>query len=125
MTIFWDSSRAVSLANPGGALGRGQNPARFPKEPVSRRCELDVPLDAAQQIDFELGFEIPNLLAQGRLGGVQAVRGAAEVEIFRDRDEVAKVPQLHDTVPFNRSDVSTRSKQTIESAGAEGGMIGI
>jgi hypothetical protein len=51
-----------------------------------------VPLDAAQQIDFELGFEIPNLLAQGRLRDVQAVRGVAEMEIFRDRDEVAKVP---------------------------------
>ena len=84
-----------------------------------------MPPDAAQQIDFELRFEIPNLLAQGRLGGVKAVRRAAEMEFFRDRDEVAKVPQLHGAVLFNRSDVSTRSKQTIGSVGAESHMIGI
>jgi hypothetical protein len=54
-----------------------------------------MPLNAAQQVDFELRFEISDLLAQGRLGSLDAVRGVAEVEFFRDRDEVAKVPQLH------------------------------
>ena len=82
------------------ALGRGQNPARFPEEPISRRRELDVTPDAPQKIDLELGLEIPDLLAQGRLGGVETVRGAAEVEVLGDRDEVAKVPQLHEAVPF-------------------------
>ena len=110
---------------PRGALCRGQNPARFPKEPASRRRELDVPFDAAQQIDLELGFEIPNLLAQGRLGGVQAVRRAAEMEFFRDRHEVAKVPQLQGGFLFNRSDVSNRSKSTVGSPGAGGHMIEI
>jgi hypothetical protein len=47
------------------------------------------------------------------------------VELFPNRHEVAKVPQLHGGFPFNRSDVSTRSKQTIGSVGAEGCMIGI
>ena len=108
---------------PRCALGRGQNPARFPKEPASRRRELDVPFDAAQQVHFELGFEIPNLLAQGRLGGVQAVRRAAEMELFRDRHEVAKVPQLQGGFLFIRSDVSKRSKSTMGSLGAAGHMI--
>lgn len=88
----------------GRALRGGENLARFPKEPISRRCELDMPPDAAQQVHLELGFEIPNLLAEGRLGGVQAVRRAAEMELLRDRDEVAKVPQLHLFLNFNRSD---------------------
>ena len=69
-----------------------QNAARFPKEPLTRRSQLDVAPDAAQEVHLELGLEIPNLLAQGRLGGVEAVRGAAEMEVFGDRDEVPKVP---------------------------------
>jgi hypothetical protein len=47
--------------------------------------------DRFRALKHRIGFEIPNLLAQGRLGGVQAVRGAAEMQIFRDRDEVAEV----------------------------------
>ena len=86
---------------PGRALGCGQDPTGFLKKPASRRRQLDVALDPAQEVDFELGFEIPDLLAQGRLRGVQAVRGAAEMELFRDRDEVTKVPQLH-SVPFDQ-----------------------
>ena len=103
----------------------GQNPARLPKEPISRRCELDVPPDAAQEVHFQLGFEIANLLAQGRLGGVQAVRRAAEMELFGDRHEVAQVPQLHSGFLFIRSDVSKRSRSTMGSLGAAGHMIEI
>ena len=96
--------RAPLPRQPGGALGRGEDPARFPKEPSPRRRELDVALDAAQQVDLELGLEIADLLAQGRLGRVQAFRRAAEMELLRDRDEIAKMSQLHVSVPFHRSD---------------------
>jgi hypothetical protein len=85
--------------HPGRALGGGQDPAGLLKEPASRGRQLDVPPDPAQEIDLELGLEIPDLLAQGRLRGVQAARGAAEMKLFRDSDEVTKVPQLHALPP--------------------------
>ena len=50
--------------------------------------------DAPQQVDLELFFEVSDLLTQGRLRGVQTVRGAAEMELFRDPDEVSKMAKL-------------------------------
>ena len=50
---------------PGRALGRGQDLARLLEKPPPGRRELDVPLDAPQQFDLELFFEVSDLLAQG------------------------------------------------------------
>jgi hypothetical protein len=74
--------------------------------------------ERAQPIDFELGFEIPNLLTQGKLGGVQAVRGAAEMAIFRDRDEISKVAKLQADLS-DRWEVSILSEETIGRASAK------
>ena len=49
------------------------------------------PLRAVEELHPELGLEARDLLAQGRLDDVQPLRRAPEVELLRDRDEVAQV----------------------------------
>jgi len=56
-----------------------------------------------------------NLLAQGRLGGVQSARRMPEMKLFGDGDEISKMTKLH-TDLFNRWAVSILSEQTIGRA---------
>src|SRR5512143_532323 len=71
----------------GGALRRGENAARLVEKSLTRRSQRDPPLGSKKEIDLELALEISNLLAQGRLGGVEPARRMAEMKLFRDRDE--------------------------------------
>ncbi len=50
---------------------------------------------ALEQLHPELGLEPADLLAQRRLGDVQALRGPTEVELVGNRGEVAQMAQLH------------------------------
>jgi hypothetical protein len=47
-----------------------------------------MPPGPGKQIHLELGLEVLNLLAQGRLGSVQPAGRVSEMKLFRDRDEV-------------------------------------
>ncbi len=60
------------------------------------RGQLDLALVAQQQRRADLLLELADLLAQRRLGHVQALRGTAEVQLLGDGDEVAQVAELHD-----------------------------
>ena len=60
------------------------------------RGELDPAAVAQQQLGADLGLERLDLLTQRRLRDVQALRRAAEVQLFGDGDEVSEVAQLHD-----------------------------
>ena len=53
------------------------------------------PAVAVEQRHAELGLELADLLADARLGEVQAVGGAAEVKLLGDGDERAQLPQFH------------------------------
>jgi hypothetical protein len=48
-----------------------------------------------KQVHAELGLELADLLGQRRLGHVQPLRGAAEVTLLGDSDEVPEVSQIH------------------------------
>src|SRR5204863_4142714 len=50
-----------------------------------------------EQLDLELAFEVPDLLAQGRLGSAQPARRMPEVKLFGNRDKIPKMTELHDT----------------------------
>ena len=50
---------------------------------------------AMKECDGEDFFQPLDLLRQRRLRQVQAFRGAAEVQLFRNGNEVAQVPQLN------------------------------
>ena len=47
-----------------------------------------------KEVDPEGRFEVAHLLRNVGLGETEAVRGAAEASRFRDREEVAEVPNL-------------------------------
>src|SRR5512143_1119366 len=66
----------------GGAFRCRENPAGFLQEPLARGCQLDMALAAKKEIDLELALEISNLLAQGRLGGVEPARRMSEMKLF-------------------------------------------
>ena len=57
--------------------------------------QLHAPLGAIKQSHSEFVLELADLLAQRRLRYMQALGGAAEMQFFRDRDEIAQVSQFH------------------------------
>jgi hypothetical protein len=57
------------------------------------------PLTAGQQPRAQLRFKLLHLGAEGRLGDVQAVRCPGEMEIFRDRHEIAQLPGIEHRKP--------------------------
>src|SRR5258705_12454955 len=58
--------------------------------------QFDAAYAAAHQRDADLVFEIADLAAEGRLRRVQLfLSREREAALLGDRDEVAKVPQLH------------------------------
>ena len=58
--------------------------------------QFDAVRAAAQQLDADLVFEIADLAAQRRLRRVQPFLGRErQAALLGDRDEIAKVPQLH------------------------------
>ena len=77
-------------------LGLGQRQPRMVEEGAAGRGQLDAVHAARQQRHADLVFEIADLAAQRRLRRVQPLLGGDRQAAFLgDRDEVAKVPQLH------------------------------
>jgi len=66
---------------------------RLEKHPARLR-EDDLAAGAAEEIRTELRLELPDRDTQRRLRHPQPPGGAAEVELFRDGDEVPEVAQL-------------------------------
>src|SRR4051812_27120068 len=60
--------------------------------------QLDPPGGPVEQGQAHLDLELPDLLAQRRLGHVQPLGGTAEVEVLGDREEVLQLTQLHDEI---------------------------
>ena len=76
-------------------VGMIQDLAGFAQECPARDRELNPPIGALQQLDPDVTFKPTNLLAERRLRGAEPRRGAREVQLFRDRHEVAQVTQFH------------------------------
>ena len=52
------------------------------------------PLVPREQLDFQLGFQRPDLAGQHRLGDVQGLGGPAEVQLLRDNHESSNQLQI-------------------------------
>lgn len=48
-----------------------------------------------EETDAKVALEATNLLTERRLGDVKTPRRSTEVQLFRDRDEIAEVPKFH------------------------------
>jgi hypothetical protein len=90
-----DLAAAGAARRAHGALRVREHPAHLVEERMPRGGELDAAVRAMEQVDAELAFELSDLLAERRLRHVQARRGAAEVQLLRDGQEVAEVAELH------------------------------
>jgi len=64
---------------------------RVLEESLARRGELDASAGPHQQPRAELAFQIPDLLAQGRLRYVQPLGRAREAGFLGDGDEIAQM----------------------------------
>ena len=76
-------------------LGLVQDPTGLDEQRGAGRGEGDAAVGAVEQPHAQLCLELADLLADGGLRHVQALGGAAEVQLLRDRDEVPQVSQLH------------------------------
>ena len=79
----------------GNAPSLRECAASFFYDQPSSVGQSHAPLGAIEQSHSEFILELADLLAQGRLRDMQALGGAAEVEFFGDRDEIAQVSQFH------------------------------
>ena len=107
-----------------GVLDRGEDLARADEERRPGGGQLDLALVAQQQRRADLLLELADLLAQRRLGHVQALRRAAEVQLLGDGDEVAQVSELHGSSvmmvaidEFHARDGMIRLGQLLKAAG--------
>jgi hypothetical protein len=73
----------------------GQRQPRFDEERSACVRQLDSTARPIEEADAEVTLEATNLLTERRLRDVKTLRGSTEVQLFRDGDEVAKVPKLH------------------------------
>ena len=69
--------------------------ARFGEQCLTRLGQLDAARFAPEELDFELGFERTDLLAQRRLLNPEPRRCAGDMTLLGDGDEIAKMPQFH------------------------------
>jgi hypothetical protein len=62
---------------------------------LARLRETHGPLIAMKKVLAELRFEAPDLMTDGRLGDRHADRRARELPLLGHRDEVGKLPDIH------------------------------
>jgi hypothetical protein len=75
-------------------LERGERERRLFEERPPRDGELDVAAGAHEQVRAERALELVDLVAQRRLGDVEARGGPAEMELLRDGQEIAEQARL-------------------------------
>ena len=68
---------------------------RLAQEDTARVRQRHVMTAPIEERDANRRFELPDLLAERRLGGVQPGRGAREVQLVGHRDEVPEMPEFH------------------------------
>jgi hypothetical protein len=87
-------TRAGEAGALSGALERGERQGRLLEERPTRGGELDVAAVTHEQVGPKRPLELVDLVAQRRLGDVEARCGSAEVELLRDGQEVAQQARL-------------------------------
>src|SRR5262249_16980558 len=101
-----DKSGSVDATPHIGEESPGLLQKRFP-----RLGEAHASLQSIEECASYLFFELSYLPRQGRLNDVQPRGGPPEVLFFTHRDEVAKMPQLHED--SNSGAVSISCHQSI------------
>src|SRR4051794_31478973 len=92
-----------------GGVGGAQHAARLLEQRTARGGQRDAALRAVEEPDAELLLELADLLADRRLGDVEPLRGAAEVQLFGDGDEVPEMAEFHRWALFTPSAPSAPS----------------
>ena len=83
----------------GGALERCERERCLLEERVPGGGELDLAAGAYEQLCAQGALELADLVAQRRLGDVEARGGTAEVQLLSDGQEVAKQTRLEINSP--------------------------
>jgi len=73
----------------------GQHQPCLLQEQAPGLAQLDPTIGTLEQACAQLVFQRLYLLAQGRLRDAQHLRGAAEVQLFGNGDEVAQMAKFH------------------------------
>ena len=60
------------------------------------RSQFDAAGRSGEELTSSLALQLADLLGEWRLGDVQALRGAAEVQFLGDGTEIPQMAQLHD-----------------------------
>ena len=81
-----------------GVRGLRQDDSRLLHEHAARLGELHLALGAVEKRNPEFLFELPDLMAEGRLTEIEPLGGAAEVQRLGQSNDVAKVAQLHPVI---------------------------
>jgi hypothetical protein len=84
-------------------VGRTENQPGATEQFLPSLSQVDPAFFPQEQIHAKLAFERANLGAQRRLGNVKPGRGACEIELFGDCNEVTKVAQLHDPASISKT----------------------
>ena len=74
---------------------QGQDVGRLGHQGVPRLGQFHALAGALEELGAEFVLQLLDLPGQGRLGDVQAGRGAAEIELLGQGEEVSQVPQFH------------------------------
>src|SRR6185437_13534824 len=86
-----------------GAVALGEQAARLGEEHAARRRELDRALGAGQQLDADRLLKPLDGVAQRRLRHMEPRRGAAEMELLGDDDELRQPAQRDHGIRHRRS----------------------
>ena len=84
-----------ALRGAHATLGLREREPRLGEKGVAGGRELDAACMAFEERRADLALQVADLPAQRRLRDVESPRRAAEVQLLGDRDEVAKVAELH------------------------------
>jgi hypothetical protein len=83
------------LHHRGRALRVGKDASGLAQEQLPGLGQLDGAARPDQERPAQLAFQVLDLLRERRLGDAEALRGAPEVPLLGDGDEVTEVAQLH------------------------------
>src|SRR5436309_6500059 len=69
------------------------------KESAAGIGQFDAARFAAEQLRIDFAFDCPDLSTERRRLQAEPLRGPRDVPFLSDRDEIAKLPQFHRTLP--------------------------
>jgi hypothetical protein len=90
-----DFSAAGATGSVNGALDMGKHAARLFQEYLARPGKQYSSFSPVEERHPEILLQASDLLTQRRLRNLEALSGAAEVQLFGSNDEVPHMPEFH------------------------------